>query len=89
MISTKPFLLRIKSCFAAICMEAASISPMYPYLQKPNTRLVSGVNMTFMMNVLCEEELSDERLEEILEESRSYLRRVNLETNETEDESFF
>lgn len=22
---------------------------MYPYLQKPNTRLVSGVNMTFMM----------------------------------------
>ena len=62
---------------------------MYPYLQKPNTRLVSGVNMTFMMNVLCEEELSDERLEEILEESRSYLRRVNLETNETEDESFF
>ncbi len=24
---------------------------MYPYLQKPNTRLVSGVNMTFMMNV--------------------------------------
>ena len=85
MISTKPFLLRIKSCFAAICMEAA----MYPYLQKPNTRLVSGVNMTFMMNVLCEEELSDERLEEILEESRSYLRRVNLETNETEDESFF
>ena len=40
---------------------------MYPYLQKPNTRLVSGVNMTFMMNVLCEEELSDERLEEILE----------------------
>ena len=57
---------------------------MYPYLQKPNTRLVSGVNMTFMMNVL-----SDERREEILEESRSYLRRVNLETNETEDESFF
>ena len=46
-------------------------------------------SMTFMMNVLCEEELSDERLEEILEESRSYLRRVNLETNETEDESFF
>ena len=62
---------------------------LYPNLQKPNTRLVSGVNMTFMMNVLCEEELSDERLEEILEESRSYLRRVNLETNETEDESFF
>ena len=51
--------------------------------------LFRSVNMTFMMNVLCEEELSDERLEEILEESRSYLRRVNLETNETEDESFF
>ena len=87
MISTKPFLLRIKSCFAAICMEAASISQCI-HISRSRTR-VCGVNMTFMMNVLCEEELSDERLEEILEESRSYLRRVNLETNETEDESFF
>lgn len=53
---------------------------MYVYLQKPNTRLVAGVNMTFMMNVLAEEDgLSDERLDEIIQESREYLRRVELE----------
>lgn len=63
---------------------------MYLYLQKPNTRLVSGVNLTFLMNVLCEETLSEERLDEILEESRSYLRRVELQPDEpAAEESFF
>ena len=42
---------------------------MFTYLDRPNTRLVSGVNMT----------LSDERLDEIIEESREYLRRVEPE----------
>ena len=49
------------------------------YLDRPNTRLVSGVNMSFMMNVLSEDTLSDERLDEIIEESREYLRRVEPE----------
>jgi len=40
---------------------------------------VSGVNMSFMMNVLSEDTLSDERLDEIIEESREYLRRVEPE----------
>lgn len=66
---------------------------MYTYLERPNTRLVAGVNMTFMMNVLGEEEgLTDERLDEILQESREYLRRVDLEPVESaagEDEDFF
>lgn len=65
---------------------------MYTYLQRPNTRLVAGVNMTFMMNVLGEEDgLTDERLDEILEESREYLRRVELDnagTNDGTDEFF-
>lgn len=66
---------------------------MYTYLERPNTRLVAGVNMTFMMNVLGEEDgLTDERLDEILQESREYLRRVDLEPAESaagEDEDFF
>lgn len=66
---------------------------MYTYLERPNTRLVAGVNMTFMMNVLGEEEgLTDERLDEILQESREYLRRVDLEPAESaagEEEDFF
>ena len=55
---------------------------MYTYLTRPNTRLVAGVNMTFMMNILGEDpedELTDERLDEIIEESREYLRRVEFE----------
>ena len=53
---------------------------MYTYLDRPNTRLVAGVNMTFMMNLLSEEApLSDGRLDEIIEESREYLRRVEFE----------
>ena len=47
---------------------------MFTYLDHPNTRLVAGVNMSFMMNLLSEEEgVSDERLDEIIEESREYL----------------
>lgn len=50
---------------------------MFTYLDHPNTRLVAGVNMSFMMNLLSEEEgVSDERLDEIIEESREYLCRV-------------
>ncbi|WP_294451453.1 PTS sugar transporter subunit IIA [uncultured Gemmiger sp.] len=55
---------------------------MYTYLGRPNTRLVAGVNMSFMMNILAEEDgLSDERLDEILQESREYLRRVELDAS--------
>lgn len=37
--------------------------------------------MSFMMNVLSEDTLSDERLDEIIEESREYLRRVEPEVS--------
>lgn len=65
---------------------------MFTYLDRPNTRLVAGVNMTFMMNLLGEEApLSDERLNEIIEESREYLRRVEPEKVDSagEEEDFF
>lgn len=66
---------------------------MFTYLDHPNTRLVSGVNMSFMMNVLSEDTLSDERLDEIIEESREYLRRVEPEvpadTAPTGSDDFF
>lgn len=58
---------------------------MYTYLNRPNTRLVAGVNMTFMMNILGEDpedQLTEERLDEIIEESREYLRRVEFEAPE-------
>jgi mannose/fructose-specific phosphotransferase system component IIA len=67
---------------------------MMRYLDRPNTRLVSGVNMTFMMNLLGEEDhVSDERLDEIIAESREYLCRVQPEqlagTSCDSEEEFF
>lgn len=64
---------------------------MYTYLDRPNTRLVAGVNMSFMMNLLGEDApLSDERLDEIIEESREYLRRVVPEGGaESQEDEFF
>ena len=47
---------------------------MFTYLDHPNTRLVSGVNMSFMMNVLSADTLSDERLDEIIVWNRKFLR---------------
>lgn len=41
--STKPFLLRIKSCFAAICMEAASISQCI-HISRSRTRVWSAAS---------------------------------------------
>ena len=59
----------------------------------PEDEVLSGVNMSFMMNVLSEDTLSDERLDEIIEESREYLRRVEPEvpadTAPTGSDDFF
>lgn len=52
---------------------------MCAYLDRPRTRLVTGVNLPFLIEVMAESELSDARLDEIIEGSRSFLRRVELE----------
>lgn len=69
---------------------------MCQYLDRPNTRLVSGINLPFLIEVMSEPELSDERLDEIIDTSRSFLRRVFLETDADDatsaansDEDFF
>lgn len=67
---------------------------MMRYLDRPNTRLITGVNMPFMMNLLAEEEhVSEERLDEIIEEAREYLCRVTLDqptakSSESEEDFF-
>lgn len=84
---------RTKCCCAATFNGGSVNQAMFTYLDHPNTRLVSGVNMSFMMNVLSEDTLSDERLDEIIEESREYLRRVEPEvpadTAPTGSDDFF
>lgn len=55
---------------------------MCSYLNRENVRLVTGVNLPFVMEVMSETSLSDERLNEIIQISRSYLRRVELDADE-------
>ena len=64
---------------------------MYTYLEKPNTRLVAGVNLALVLELAVKEEISDEELQELVEQSRTMLRIVELDKSETkqEDEDFF
>ena len=57
---------------------------MCTYLDRPSTRLVAGVNLIFMMDVLGETSISDARLDEIIDESREFLRRVDLDKLDTQ-----
>ena len=64
---------------------------MYTYLEKPNTRLVAGVNLALVLELAVKEEISDEELSQLIEQSRTMLRIVELDKSETvtEDEDFF
>ena len=64
---------------------------MYTYLTRPNTRLVAGVNLALVLELAVKEEISDEELSELVEQSRTMLRIVELDKSEakSEDEDFF
>ncbi len=64
---------------------------MYTYLEKPNTRLVAGVNLALVLELAVKEEVSDEELEQLVEQSRTMLRVVTLDKSDAkeEDEDFF
>lgn len=63
---------------------------MCQYLDRPNTRLVAGVNVAFVLQVMLEESVDDDRLDEIIAESRNGLQRVVIEkTEETSEDDFF
>ena len=67
-------------------------SVMYTYLTKPNTKLVAGVNLALVLDLAVREEISDEELADLVEQSRSMLRIVELEKTEEEsgeNEDFF
>ncbi|MBR4471932.1 MAG: PTS sugar transporter subunit IIA [Erysipelotrichaceae bacterium] len=59
---------------------------MYTYLLKPNTRLVAGVNLALVLELAVKEEISDEELSELVEQSRSMLRVVELDKSEVVEE---
>ena len=65
---------------------------MYTYLTRPNTRLVAGVNLALVLELAVKEDISDKELEELVEQSRTMLRIVELEKSaetKEEDEDFF
>lgn len=64
---------------------------MYTYLEKPNTRLIAGVNLALVLELAVKEDISDEELEQLVEQSRTMLRIVELDKSEEvkEDEDFF
>ena len=67
-------------------------SVMYTYLTKPNTKLVAGVNLALVLDLAVRENISDEELSDLVEQSRSMLRIVELEKTqdeESDDEDFF
>lgn len=66
---------------------------MYTFLTKPNTRLVEGVNLAFLLETASRESLSDDELAQITAQAGSMLRMVELEkasesSTETEEDFF-
>ena len=59
---------------------------MYTYLTKPNTTLIAGVNLALVLELAVKEEIDPEDLEALVEQSRSMLRIVPLDTSDQEDE---
>ena len=59
---------------------------MMTYLDKPNTRLVSGVNLACVLELAIQESVSDEQLEEIVTRSREMLQIIRLENTESDDD---
>ncbi|MBR2702167.1 MAG: PTS sugar transporter subunit IIA [Erysipelotrichaceae bacterium] len=67
-------------------------SVMYTYLTKPNTKLIAGVNLALVLELAVKEDISDEELEALVEQSRMMLRVVEMEKaqeEESNDEDFF
>ena len=65
---------------------------MYTYLTKPNTTLIAGVNLALVLDLAIREDISEEEIKELVEQSRTMLRVVELEKEETpqvEDSDFF
>ena len=61
-------------------------SVMYTYIDRPNTRLVAGVNLALVLELAVKEDISDEDLEALVEQSRTMLRVVPFEKPEEEKE---
>ena len=64
---------------------------MFTYLNRPNTRLVSGVNLALVLELAIKETLSDSELEELVETSRMMMKIVKMEAlaDDNDSDEFF
>lgn len=64
---------------------------MYLYLNHPHTRLIAGVNLALVLELYMREEITDDELDHIIDQSRRMLRRVcwQQDAKETAEEDFF
>lgn len=64
-------------------------SVMFTYLEKPNTRLIAGVNLPLVLELMLKESISDTELEHLVSSSREMLRIVRLDSEEASTDDFF
>ena len=64
---------------------------MFTYLNRPNTRLVSGVNLALVLELAIKETISDSELEELVETSRMMMKIVKIEAlaDDNNSDEFF
>ncbi len=60
------------------------------YLEKPNTMLIAGVNLSLVLELaIRQDNISESELEELIEQSRSMLRLVKIDLSSEEESDFF
>ena len=64
---------------------------MFTYLNRPNTRLVSGVDLALVLELAIKETISDSELEELVETSRMMMKIVKIEAlaDDNDSDEFF
>ncbi len=58
---------------------------MYLYLDRPNVSLVAGVNLALVLELAVRESVTKDELSQLVEQSRTMLRVVEQETDNTQD----
>lgn len=61
---------------------------LFLYLDHPNTWLVAGVNLAFVLELVLKDDIDSEELDRLIGDSRRMLRRVTWEEEVQEDEDF-
>ncbi len=59
------------------------------YTNKPNTTLIAGVNLALVLELAVAQDLTKDQIEEIVEQSRSMMRIVDLDADQQVQDDFF